>query len=78
MNCREYQHQITLLFYEELPDKAQAGLQVHLEACGACQSVYESEKNMHSVLAEDAIRAAIGDWKKKQSASTPVPVEAKA
>ena len=31
-----------------------------------------------SVLAEDAIRAAIGDWKKKQSASTPVPVEAKA
>src|SRR5213078_907001 len=31
-----------------------------------------------SVLAEDAIRAAIHDWKKKQSASTPVPVEAKA
>jgi HEAT repeat protein/putative zinc finger protein len=54
MNCREYQHQITLLFYEELPEKAQAGLQAHLEACGACQSVYESEKNMHSVLAEDA------------------------
>jgi nitrogen fixation protein NifU and related proteins len=31
-----------------------------------------------SVLAEDAIRAAIGDWKKKQSAATPVSVEAKA
>ena len=32
-----------------------------------------------SVLAEDAIRAAIGDWKKKQGASTPAPttVEAK-
>src|SRR6185369_3769836 len=29
-------------------------LQAHLEACGACQNVYESEKNMHSVLAEDA------------------------
>ena len=54
MNCREYQHQITLLLYEELPDKTQAGLQAHLEACNACQSVYESEKNMHSVLAEDA------------------------
>jgi len=54
MNCREYQHQITLLLYEELPDKAQAGLQAHLEVCGACQDVYESEKNMHSVLAEDA------------------------
>src|SRR5579884_1584596 len=33
-----------------------------------------------SVLAEDAIRAAISDWKKKQGteSSTPAPVEAKA
>jgi nitrogen fixation protein NifU and related proteins len=31
-----------------------------------------------SVLAEDAIRAAIGDWKKKQSASQPTPVAAEA
>lgn len=54
MNCREYQHQITLLLYEELPEKTQAGLEGHLEACDACRSVYESEKNMHSVLAEDA------------------------
>jgi hypothetical protein len=29
------------------------------------------------VLAEDAIRAAIGDWKKKQEATSPVAVEAK-
>jgi nitrogen fixation NifU-like protein len=29
-----------------------------------------------SVLAEDAIRAAIGDWKKKQEASKPVGVQA--
>jgi nitrogen fixation NifU-like protein len=29
-----------------------------------------------SVLAEDAIRAAIGDWKKKQEAAKPVAVEA--
>jgi nitrogen fixation protein NifU and related proteins len=29
-----------------------------------------------SVLAEDAIRAAIGDWKKKQTTATPVAVEA--
>jgi len=28
-----------------------------------------------SVLAEDAIRAAIGDWKKKQEASKPVGVQ---
>ena len=30
-----------------------------------------------SVLAEDAIRAAIGDWKKKQEAPKPVVAEAK-
>jgi nitrogen fixation protein NifU and related proteins len=31
-----------------------------------------------SVLAEDAIRAAIGDWKKKRGVQTPATVEAKA
>jgi Fe-S cluster assembly scaffold IscU len=30
-----------------------------------------------SVLAEDAIRAAIGDWKKKQDTAKPVSAEAK-
>ena len=30
-----------------------------------------------SVLAEDAIRAAIGDWKKKQTSAVPVAVAAK-
>ena len=30
-----------------------------------------------SVLAEDAIRAAIGDWKKKQETAKPVAAEAK-
>jgi hypothetical protein len=29
------------------------------------------------VLAEDAIRAAIGDWKKKQDTAKPVAAEAK-
>ena len=29
-----------------------------------------------SVLAEDAIRAAIADWKKKRSAETPAPAQA--
>ncbi len=31
-----------------------------------------------SVLAEDAIRAAISDWKKKNGAATPTPAQAKA
>ena len=30
-----------------------------------------------SVLAEDAIRAAIGDWKKKQESAQPVAAQAK-
>jgi len=30
-----------------------------------------------SVLAEDAIRAAISDWKKKNGAATPAPAEAR-
>jgi nitrogen fixation NifU-like protein len=31
-----------------------------------------------SVLAEDAIRAAIGDWKKKQESAQPVAAQAQA
>jgi len=54
MNCQEYQHQITLLLYEELPEKSRSGLQAHMEACTACRNVFESEQNIHSVLAEDA------------------------
>lgn len=53
MNCREYQYQITLLLYEELPEKARAGLEAHLSACPNCQNVYDAEKNMHAVLTED-------------------------
>ena len=53
MNCRDYQHQITLLLYEELPDRERPALEAHLHACASCQDVYESEKGMHSVLSED-------------------------
>ena len=53
MNCKDYQHQITLLLYEELPEAARPELEAHLHACGQCQDVYESEKGLHSVLAED-------------------------
>jgi hypothetical protein len=53
MNCREYQHNITLLLYEELAETDCTTLNVHLRECTACQGVYESEKEMHSVLVED-------------------------
>jgi len=53
MNCREYQHHITLLLYEELAEQDGTKLQIHLRECTDCQSLYESEKELHSVLVED-------------------------
>jgi hypothetical protein len=52
-NCRDYQHQITMLLYEELPEGARPELDAHLRECASCQSVYESEKAMHNLFAED-------------------------
>jgi hypothetical protein len=56
MSCKEYQHQITLVLYEELPESAQGELQTHLQECAHCQDAYKSEKAMHSVFADDAAR----------------------
>jgi len=56
MTCKEYQHQITLLLYDELAESVRFELEAHLNGCASCQGAYESEKAMHSVLAEDAIR----------------------
>jgi HEAT repeats len=53
LNCKEYQHQITLLLYEELPEGAYPGLEAHLQECDDCRSAFESEKAMHSVFAND-------------------------
>ena len=56
MSCRDYQHQITLLLYDELPESSRVELETHLQSCPNCHDAYESEKAMHSVLAEDAAR----------------------
>jgi len=53
VNCREYQHQITLLLYEELPEGARPDLESHLRDCAECHDAYESEKAMHTSFAED-------------------------
>jgi hypothetical protein len=52
-NCKEYQHQITLLLYEELSEGAGQELETHLNECASCQGVYESEKAMHAAFAGD-------------------------
>jgi hypothetical protein len=56
MSCKEYQHQITLLLYEELPEAARTELETHIQECAHCNDAYESEKSMHTVLAEDVAR----------------------
>jgi len=53
LNCKEYQHQITLFLYEELPEETVPGLQAHLLECGDCKSVFESEQALHSAFADD-------------------------
>lgn len=54
MNCKEYQHQITLLLYEELQETERIALETHLHECAACDDVYQSEKDVHGLLAQDA------------------------
>jgi len=54
MTCRDYQHLISLFLYEELPDADKAGLESHLLACEACKRIFDEEKGMHYVLAEDS------------------------
>jgi hypothetical protein len=53
VNCKDYQHQITLLLYEELEEGQRRELETHLLECGVCKDVFESERTMHTVLAED-------------------------
>ena len=53
VNCKEFQHQITLLLYEELPEGVRPELEAHLRACADCQDAYESEKAMHAAFADD-------------------------
>jgi len=54
MNCREYQHQIVLFLYEELPDAEKAGLEAHLHQCAGCQQALEEQKSLHLAIGEDA------------------------
>jgi hypothetical protein len=54
MTCRDYQHQITLLLYEELPEGNRPALETHLRSCDSCRHFYQEQEGMHSVLSEDA------------------------
>src|SRR5262245_12693920 len=54
MNCREYQHQITLLLYGELSETERGALDAHLGHCDSCKHLFAEQEGMHTVLAEDA------------------------
>lgn len=56
MSCKDYQHQITLLLYDELSESERSELETHLHECAHCNGAYETEKSMHSVLADDVVR----------------------
>lgn len=54
VKCRDYQHQITLLLYDELADdEGRRELEAHLRDCGPCKDTFDAERAVHSVLAED-------------------------
>jgi HEAT repeats/Putative zinc-finger len=53
VNCKDYQHQITLLLYDELAEGAREELEAHLRECGECKESFDSERTMHSMLADD-------------------------
>jgi len=55
VNCKDYQHQITLFLYDELAEGARHELEAHLRECGACKEAFDSERTMHSILADDPI-----------------------
>jgi hypothetical protein len=54
VQCKEYQRQITLLLYEELPEGAHPQLQAHLRECADCRDAFDAEKAMHTLFASDA------------------------
>jgi hypothetical protein len=53
VNCKDYQHQITLLLYDELSEAPRRELELHFRECADCKQAFEGEKSMHTMLAED-------------------------
>lgn len=53
MICREYQNQIVLSLYEELPENERLDLESHLLECNECNQVFEENQGFHSVLAKE-------------------------
>jgi hypothetical protein len=57
MNCRDHQHDIVLLLYDELSEPARNDLHIHMDKCDPCRQFFENEKRLHSILAND-----FSDW----------------
>jgi hypothetical protein len=57
MSCRDFQNQIVLFLYEELPEENKDGLESHLRDCDGCRQAMEHQKSLHTLLAEEE-----SDW----------------
>src|SRR5262245_14083734 len=53
MNCREFQNQIVLFLYEELPEDDRNGLEFHLHQCDGCRQTLNEQKGLHAMLSDD-------------------------
>lgn len=56
MSCQDYQRQMVLSLYEELPDGERAGLETHLRECEGCRQAFEEHQTFSELLAgEEAL-----------------------
>jgi len=54
MNCRDYQQQIVLELYEELPEGERNALDSHVTECSECKAALDEHTSFHHVLGQDA------------------------
>jgi len=53
MSCREFQNQIVLSLYEEIPEGERVSLEAHLSECGECRQAFDENQGFHNVLAQE-------------------------
>ncbi|MFQ5631520.1 MAG: anti-sigma factor family protein, partial [bacterium] len=48
--CKNFEQNLLLYLYDELPEVEKAGLEAHLQACAACQAELNSLREFHSIV----------------------------
>ena len=52
MNCKEFEENLTLDLYGDLPPEQRAAYEAHLAGCVNCQAAREEVRGLHEVLAQ--------------------------